>query len=134
MIAPMAELDRRCDFAQCAIPHPVEAQCLVPKPAASSAAGGLAREWRRNGLKRLNPRPKMVWSGRPPSHYIWYSGARPTARSDGQKRLVPKPPVSSSTDAALRKKREGNFPACKALINRETRKESRPRAATRRPT
>src|SRR5271170_2524736 len=42
---------------------------------------GLARKWRRNGLKRLNPRPEMVWARKPGSHNIWYTGARLTARS-----------------------------------------------------
>ena len=40
-----------------------------------------ARKWRRNGLKRLNPRPRMVWSRKPLSHNIWYTGARLTVRS-----------------------------------------------------
>ena len=40
-----------------------------------------ARKWRRNGLKRLNPRPRMVWSRKPRSHNIWYTGARLTVRS-----------------------------------------------------
>jgi hypothetical protein len=26
---------------------------------------GVARKWRRNGLKRLNPRPEMVWALKP---------------------------------------------------------------------
>src|SRR5271154_3385903 len=85
MIAAMAELDRHCGFAQGATPHPMEAARLVPKPAASSATDGVARKWRRNDLKRLNPRPEMVWSRKPPSHYIWYSGVWPTVRSDLQK-------------------------------------------------
>ncbi len=38
---------------------------------------GAARKWRRNGLKRLNPRPEMVWPGNlgPPR-----SGMRPRGR------------------------------------------------------
>src|SRR5271169_6832610 len=36
---------------------------------------GVARKWRRNRLKRLNPRPEMVWSRRPRSHKIWYTAA-----------------------------------------------------------
>ena len=48
-------------------------------------------------------------------------------------RLVPKPPASPATVASLRKKREGNFPACKALISRETGKESRQLAVRPKP-
>jgi hypothetical protein len=40
----------------------------------------VAPKWRRNGLKRLNPRPEMVWFGKPGTHKIWYTGARLTAR------------------------------------------------------
>jgi hypothetical protein len=39
-----------------------------------SRQNGAARKWRRNGLKRLNPRPEMVWSRTPRSHNIWYTG------------------------------------------------------------
>jgi hypothetical protein len=35
---------------------------------------GVARKWRRNGLKRLNPRPEMVWATKPRTHNIWYGG------------------------------------------------------------
>jgi len=55
-----------------------------------SAAGIAAREadgktesprkWRRNGLKRLNPRPEMVWARKPRTYNIWYTGARLTVR------------------------------------------------------
>ena len=34
----------------------------------------VAGKWRRNGLKRLNPRREMVWSRKPRSHKIWYTG------------------------------------------------------------
>jgi len=37
-------------------------------------AGEVARKWRRNGLKRLNPRPEMVWARKPRTHNIWYGG------------------------------------------------------------
>src|SRR5271170_7465724 len=43
---------------------------------------GVARKWRRNGLKRLNPRRGMVWSRKPRSHKIWYTGAPLTVRPD----------------------------------------------------
>src|SRR5277367_6694589 len=36
---------------------------------------GVARKWRRNRLKRLNPRPEMVWSQKPRTHKIWYTAA-----------------------------------------------------------
>ena len=34
----------------------------------------VAGKWRRNGLKRLNPRREMVWSRKRRSHKIWYTG------------------------------------------------------------
>jgi hypothetical protein len=41
------------------------------------------RKWRRNGLKRLNPRPEMVGPRRPRTHKMWHTGARLTARDSG---------------------------------------------------
>jgi hypothetical protein len=38
-------------------------------------ANGVARKWRRNGLKRLNERPEMVWARKRRTHKIWYTGA-----------------------------------------------------------
>src|SRR5580658_877503 len=38
-----------------------------------AAKRGVARKWRRNGLKRLNPRPEMVWSPKPRTHKMWYA-------------------------------------------------------------
>ena len=35
---------------------------------------GVAGKWRRNGLKRLNPGPEMVWPRKPRTHNIWYGG------------------------------------------------------------
>ena len=46
-------------------------------------ADGVARKWRRNGLKRLNPRPEMVWARKPRTHKMWYTGARLTVRDSG---------------------------------------------------
>jgi hypothetical protein len=43
---------------------------------------GVARKWRRNDLKTLNPRPEMVWPRRRRTHKIWYWGARPTVRKN----------------------------------------------------
>ena len=77
---------------------------------------GVARKWRRNGLKRLNPLPEMVWARKPGSHNIWYTGARLTMRSgrEPQERC-----------RIRRAGPEGNFPPCKALKSLETEKESR---------
>ena len=44
---------------------------------------GVARKWRRNGVKRLNPRPEMVWARKPRTYKIWYTGARLTVREFG---------------------------------------------------
>jgi hypothetical protein len=76
----------------------------------------LARKWRRNGLKRLNPRPGMVWCRKPRSHNIWYAGARLTVRCgrEPQERC-----------RIRRAGPEGNFPPRKALKSLETEKESR---------
>jgi hypothetical protein len=46
-------------------------------------ADGVARKWRRNGLKRLNPRPEMVWPRKLRTHKMWYTGARLTVRDSG---------------------------------------------------
>ena len=51
---------------------------LLPKAVARigwTPTGGVARKWRRNGLKRLNPRPEMVWALKPRTHKMWYTGA-----------------------------------------------------------
>jgi hypothetical protein len=45
---------------------------------------GVARKWRRNGLKRLNPRSEMVWPQKPRSHNIWYTG--PPDRDAGRRK------------------------------------------------
>ncbi len=41
-----------------------------------TARNEIARKWRRNGLKRLNPGPEMVWARKPRTYNIWYPGAR----------------------------------------------------------
>jgi hypothetical protein len=58
------------------------AERVVAVPGARSARwqNGLARKWRRKGLKRLNPRPEMVWARKPRTHKMWYTGARLTVR------------------------------------------------------
>ncbi len=48
-----------------------------------AADGGVARKWRRNALKRLNPRPEMVGPRRRRTYKMWYSGARLKARDPG---------------------------------------------------
>jgi hypothetical protein len=52
-------------------------QAAVAGIAAREADGkkGVARKWRRNGLKRLNPRPEMVWARKPRTYNIWYAAA-----------------------------------------------------------
>ena len=35
-----------------------------------TAKNGVARKWRRNDLKRLNPRPEMVWAQKPRTYNI----------------------------------------------------------------
>jgi hypothetical protein len=61
---------------------------LRPRPASSAPASSaydagsrreakgktVARKWRRNALKRLNPRPEMVWVGTPRTYNIWCTG------------------------------------------------------------
>jgi hypothetical protein len=43
----------------------------------------VARKWRRNALKRLNPRPEMVGPRRRRTHKMWYSGGRLKVRDPG---------------------------------------------------
>jgi hypothetical protein len=50
---------------------------------AAREADGVARKWRRNGLKRLNPRREMVWPRTLRTHKMWYTGAQLTVRSSG---------------------------------------------------
>ena len=76
---------------------------------------GVARKWRRNGLKRLNPRPEMVVARKPGSHNIWYTGARLTVRSGRE------PQERCRIRCAGP---EGNFPPRKALKSLETELES----------
>jgi hypothetical protein len=84
-----------------------------------------ARKWRRNGLKRLNPRPRMVWSPKPRSHNIWYTGAWLTVRSG---ELISEPRLRPSGHGIRSAGRPmGNFPPRKALKSLETGIESRRR-------
>jgi len=50
---------------------------------AAGEADGVARKWRRNGLKRLNPGREMVWPRKLRTHKMWYTGARLTVRGSG---------------------------------------------------
>ena len=70
-------------------------------------ANGVARKWRRNGLKRLNPRREMVWARKPRTYKIWYPGARLTVRlrlaSRENEKLQKKAPYAlKSLDAELK--------------------------------
>jgi hypothetical protein len=87
-----SELDRYHGFAPPQIPWAREAppRLAAPEPHAISSNRGVslagitarvARKWRRNALKRLNPRPEMVWSRKPRTHKMWYTGARPVRDS-----------------------------------------------------
>ena len=48
---------------------------IGPRSARPRRQNGVARKWRRKGLKRLNPRPEMVWARKPRTHKMWYTGA-----------------------------------------------------------
>jgi hypothetical protein len=44
---------------------------------------GVARKWRRKDLKRLNPRPELVWPRKLRTHKMWSTGAQLTVRGSG---------------------------------------------------
>src|SRR5271163_3260501 len=95
--------------------------------AALVAPSRAARKWRRNGLKRLNPRPRMVWSPKPRSHNIWYMGAWLTVRSGeliSEPRLRPSGHGSRIRSAG---RPMGNFSPRNPLESLKTGKESRRR-------
>src|SRR5277367_3979018 len=114
-VAPRLEAadqrSRRFRFFSCFRVSPSRSTNFLPR-----RQDGVARKWRRNGLKRLNPRPGMVWARKPRSHNIWYRGARLTVRCgrEPQERC-----------RIRRAGPEGNFPPRKALKSLETEKESR---------
>jgi hypothetical protein len=56
---------------------------LIPGSRRLTAKDGVAGKWRRNGLKRLNPRREMVWARKSRTHKMWYTGARLTVRDSG---------------------------------------------------
>jgi hypothetical protein len=79
-----------------------------PRPLHSPLGPAPAGKWRRNGLKRLNPRREMVGSRKPRTHNIWYTGReadcarlRLTSReSDKLQKKAPK--ALKSPDAELK--------------------------------
>jgi len=52
-----------------------EAAEQIPQRSRRCSPSGFARKWRRKGLKRLNPRPEMVWPRKPRTPNIWYKSA-----------------------------------------------------------
>ena len=85
-------------------------------------------------LKRLNPRPEMVWPREAVEPTI--SGTRAHGRqappADEPQRHRPRRPVgllgrdpASTAAAQPGRRRKGNFPPCKSLKTHKTRKESR---------
>src|SRR5271170_6569750 len=70
------------------IPRAIDTESASGKVAAVAEVAardqdGVARKWRRNGLKRLNPRPEMVWARGPRTYKIWYAGPRLTISGSG---------------------------------------------------
>src|SRR5271163_1395045 len=57
---------------------------------AGLAANGVAGKWRRNGLKRLNPRREMVWARKPRTYNIWYASAWLTGAGSGAAEVAEK--------------------------------------------
>jgi hypothetical protein len=78
---------------------------------------GIARKWRRNGLKRLNPRPEMVWARKPRTHKMWYTGAADSGAT----------PADEAVRMTKLQFRKGNFPPRNPLKSLKTEKESRKR-------
>src|ERR1700677_3101863 len=78
----------------CAIPKPLRSRLIVDllnrgvsiagiAALESLGANGVARKWRRNGLKRLNQRPEMVAPRKPHCHKMWYTArGSPCAPTD----------------------------------------------------
>jgi hypothetical protein len=77
------------DLESCAIPEPLNkflnrgvSVARIAAREGLTATTESAAKWRRNVLKRLNPGWEMVGPRKPRTHDIWYTGARPTVRSD----------------------------------------------------
>ena len=100
-----------------------------------TSPSGVARKWRRKGLKRLNSRPEMVWPRRRLTPKIWYErAAAPRARAPAAQalRAVEAPPAGLEMAAQKLAKTEsapGNgmapegsspqdlAPACEPLVS-----------------
>lgn len=52
-----------------------EIAASAPDGKTRCCVGALVRKMRREGLKRLIPRPKIVWSRTPGTYKIWHPGA-----------------------------------------------------------
>ena len=48
----------------------------IPHGSRRTSLSGVARKWRRKALKRLNPRPEMVWPRRHLTPKLWYKARR----------------------------------------------------------
>ena len=88
-----------------------------PHGSRRTSPSGVARKWRRKGLKRLNPRPGMVWPRKRPTPKIWYKARRRRVASrpaDQTPRAVEAPPASPGVEPQKLEKIEpapGNGPA-----------------------
>ena len=73
------ELDRYHGFVAAerwGLPVASEAPEEIPPWLEARSPRGFARKWRRKGLKRLNPRPEMVWPRKRRTPKIWYKARR----------------------------------------------------------
>jgi hypothetical protein len=73
-----------------------------------ASPSGFARKWRRKNLKRLNPRPEMVWPRTRRTPKIWYSGAAARRRFSPRTKLLARsrPPPASQPGSGAAKARE----------------------------
>jgi hypothetical protein len=63
---------------------------------------GVARKWRRNALKSLNPRSKMVGARKPRTYEIWYKGARLTGAALEWRGTISSPqPLEKAQNAVM---------------------------------
>jgi hypothetical protein len=91
LVSPTAANPRAAPEPSRCVPSP-EAAEQIPQRSRRCPPSGFARKWRRKGLKRLNPRPEMVWSRKARTPNIWYKSA-----SDGSPSTVSSP--SRATNA-----------------------------------
>jgi hypothetical protein len=73
-------------------PHTNEEVGIAAREAGGKRSRPSPRKWRRNGLKRLNQRPEMVWPRKRRTHQIWYTGARLTVRKKDKAGVKPSAP------------------------------------------